>query len=52
MTDRHRATDPRLNDDDPEVPQPVGPEPREPSDNRTLSSPANKLEIRLFGRRS
>ncbi len=45
--------DPRL-DDDPEVPQPVGPEPREPrepSGNQTLSSPVNELESRLFGRR-
>jgi hypothetical protein len=51
MTDRHRATDSRLNHNDPEVPQPVGPEPREPSDNRPLSSPANEREPRLFGRR-
>ena len=51
MTDRHRTTDPRLDDDDPEVPEPVGPEPREPSDNQTLSSPVNELENRLFGQR-
>ncbi len=50
MTDRHRTTDPRLDDDDPEVPEPVGPEPREPGDNQTLSSPVNELENRLFGR--
>ncbi len=49
MTDRHRATDPR-HDDDPEVPEPIGPEPREPG-NRTLSSPVNELESRLFGQR-
>jgi ATP-dependent Clp protease, protease subunit len=46
--DRH---DPRLDDDDPEVPEPVGPEPREPGDNRTLSSPINELETRLFTQR-
>ena len=42
---------PRLDDDDPEVPEPVGPEPREPGDNRTLSSPVNELETRLFNQR-
>jgi ATP-dependent Clp protease protease subunit len=42
---------PSLDDDDPEVPEPVGPEPREPGDNRTLSSPVNELEIRLFNQR-
>ena len=51
MTDRHRTMASRLDDDDPEVPQPVGPEPREPSDNQTLSSPVNELENRLFGQR-
>ena len=51
MIDRHRTTDPRLDDDEPEVPQPVGPEPREPGDNQTLSSPINELESRLFGQR-
>jgi ATP-dependent Clp protease protease subunit len=42
---------PRFDDDDPEVPEPVGPEPREPGDNRTLSSPINELETRLFTQR-
>jgi ATP-dependent Clp protease, protease subunit len=42
---------PRLDDDDPEVPEPVGPEPQEPGDNRTLSSPVNELESRLFNQR-
>lgn len=52
MIDRHRAMAPRLDDDDdPEVPEPTGPEPREPSDNQTLSSPINELEHRLFGQR-
>ncbi len=42
------------NDDDPEtpdVPEPIGPEPKEPDDNRTLSSPINELESRLFSQR-
>ena len=42
---------PSLDDDDPEVPEPIGPEPREPGDNRTLSSPINELESRLFNQR-
>jgi ATP-dependent Clp protease, protease subunit len=42
---------PRFDDDDPEVPEPVGPEPREPGDNRTLSSPISELENRLFNQR-
>jgi len=42
---------PRFDDDDPEVPEPVGPEPSEPGDNRTLSSPINELETRLFTQR-
>jgi ATP-dependent Clp protease protease subunit len=42
---------PRLDDDDPEVPEPAGPEPHEPGDNRTLSSPVNELESRLFNQR-
>lgn len=33
------------------TPEPVGPEPREPGDNRTLSSPINELETRLFNQR-
>jgi ATP-dependent Clp protease, protease subunit len=41
---------PCLDDDDPEVPEPVGPEPHEPGDNRTLS-PINELESRLFNQR-
>ena len=50
MTLSHRLV-PRLDDDDPEVPEPVGPEPHEPGDNRTLSSPVNELESRLFNQR-
>ena len=33
MTDRHRMRAPRL-DDEPEVPEPSGPEPREPADTQ------------------
>jgi ATP-dependent Clp protease protease subunit len=35
----------------PEVPEPAGPEPREPDQNRTLASPINELESRLFSQR-
>ena len=45
----------RLDDDDepgsPDVPEPMGPEPKEPGDNRTLSSPINELESRLLKQR-
>ncbi|WP_428390867.1 ATP-dependent Clp protease proteolytic subunit [Lichenicoccus sp.] len=37
--------------DGPDVPQPNGPEPKEPEDNKTLSSPINELEKRLFDQR-
>ena len=37
--------------DGPDVPQPSGPEPKEPEDNKTLSSPVNELEKRLFDQR-
>ena len=37
--------------DTPEVPEPMGPEPKEPGDNKTLSSPINALETRLFDQR-
>ena len=50
MIRRHRTADPRLDGDGPEVPQPVGPEPREPSDNRTLCSPVNGLESQSVSR--
>ena len=36
---------------DPDVPEPIGPEPKEPDENRTLSSPINELESRLFKQR-
>ncbi len=47
---------PRLDDEpdspnDPDVPEPMGPEPREPGDNRTLNSPINELETRLLKQR-
>ena len=37
--------------DGPDIPEPQGPEPKEPDDNRTLSSPINELETRLFNTR-
>ena len=37
--------------DAPEVPEPQGPETKEPDDNKTLSSPINELESRLFSNR-
>jgi ATP-dependent Clp protease protease subunit len=50
--------DPRMDDDDdddspdgPDVPEPLGPEQKEPEDNKTLSSPINELETRLFNQR-
>jgi len=42
---------PRADDEDPEVPEPQGPDQREPDDNKTLSSPINELETRLFNTR-
>ena len=44
----------RNDDDDPEapdVPAPLGPDQKEPDENRTLSSPINELESRLFSQR-
>ncbi len=37
--------------DGPDVPEPNGPEQKEPEDNKTLSSPINELEKRLFDQR-
>ncbi|MDO9713521.1 ATP-dependent Clp protease proteolytic subunit [Paracraurococcus lichenis] len=51
MRTQHRTTAATRLDDDPEVPEPIGPEPREPDDNRTLASPINELETRLLGQR-
>ncbi len=42
---------PRADDDDPDVPEPIGPEPKEPGDNKTLATPVNELETRLFNQR-
>ena len=50
MTNPNRLI-PSLDDDDPEVPEPGGPERHEPGDNRTLLSPINELESRLFNLR-
>ncbi len=37
--------------DGPDVPEPIGPEKSEPDANRTLNSPINELEVRLFDQR-
>ena len=37
--------------DGPDVPEPMGPEKSEPDGNRTLNSPINELETRLFDQR-
>jgi len=50
-TDEFRV---RMDDEDPDgpdVPEPNGPETKEPEDNKTLSSPINELEKRLFDQR-
>ena len=43
----------RLDDEPetPDVPEPMGPDPKEPGDNRTLNAPINELESRLFRQR-
>ncbi|MBB3173451.1 ATP-dependent Clp protease protease subunit [Endobacter medicaginis] len=41
----------RADDEDPDVPAPQGPEPKEPDDNKSLGSPVNELERRLFDQR-
>ena len=38
--------------DAPDVPEPMGPDVKEPGDNKTLSSPINELESRLFKTRT
>lgn len=38
-------------DEEPDIPEPLGPEPTEPDDNTTLSSPIGELERRLFKQR-
>ena len=38
--------------DGPDVPEPDGPHPSEPGDNKTLASPVNELESRLFKTRT
>ena len=39
------------NPTDPDVPEPLGPDPQEPGDNRTLNAPINELEHRLLKQR-
>ncbi len=46
-----RADDDPEPDTSPEVPEPIGPEPKEPDDNRTLGTPVNELESRLLRQR-
>ncbi len=41
----------RNDDDDPDVPAPEGNPPQEPDVNKTLNSPINELETRLFNQR-
>ncbi|MGA2550876.1 MAG: ATP-dependent Clp protease proteolytic subunit [Burkholderiaceae bacterium] len=38
-------------EEDPDIPEPLGPEVEEPGENATLSSPINELEKRLFKQR-
>jgi ATP-dependent Clp protease protease subunit len=62
MAQTWRAADraaftPRMDEDEPDhepgpdVPEPLGPDQREPDDNKTLSSPINELEHRLLKQR-
>lgn len=57
MIDAGARFNPRLADEDepdpsnPDVPEPLGPDQKEPDDNKTLSSPVNELETRLFNQR-
>jgi len=39
------------NPTDPDVPEPLGPDTKEPGDNRTLNAPINELESRLLKQR-
>jgi len=46
---------PHADDEDPDapdVPEPMGPDTKEPDDNKTLSSPISELETRLFKNRT
>ena len=55
----HTALRVRSDDEDPDapdpnspdVPEPQGPEKKEPDDNKTMASPVNELELRLFNQR-
>ncbi len=49
--DRIRMDDEDPDPESPEVPEPIGPDPSEPGDNKTLNSPINELEKRLFDQR-
>lgn len=47
----HRLDDEPETPHGPDVPEPIGPEPREPDDNKTLLTPINELESRLLRQR-
>ncbi len=51
-TPAHAGDDDERDPDQPDVPEPEGPHPQEPGDNKTLSSPVNELESRLFKTRT
>ena len=48
----HTRLDDEPDPDQPDVPEPEGPSPSEPGDNKTLASPINELESRLFKTRT
>ncbi len=48
---RTRFDDEPDSPDEPDVPEPLGPDTKEPGDNRTLSAPINELESRLLKQR-
>lgn len=51
MMSIYRRLDEDEPDTDPDIPEPVGPEPKEPDGNRTLSGLVNELESRLLKQR-
>ncbi len=46
-----RSNDEPETPDDPDVPEPLGPDVKEPGENRTLNAPINELESRLLKQR-
>ena len=51
MDDDEPETPDQPDPNDPDVPEPIGPERKEPEENKTLASPINELESRLFKQR-